>query len=310
MKKLLTFIVILLIIVAGYFAYHQFYRPEKTEITNFADCAAAGNPIMESYPRRCNANGKTFTEDIGNLLEKENTIRVDEPRPLTLVGNPIIIKGQARGFWFFEASFPVKLIDAQGNVLGTGIAEAQSDWMTENFVPFQAELKYIASADGSGRLILARDNPSGLPQNNDSLNIPIQYLKSNGKIKVKVFFQNSELDASTDYDCSKFLAVEREVDKTEGIARVALEELLKGPSQAEKDLGFTTTIPAGVKIQKLEITDGVAKVDFSSDLESGVGGSCRVTAIRAQISETLKQFSTVSSIIISINGRTEDILQP
>ncbi|MFH1054997.1 MAG: Kazal-type serine protease inhibitor family protein [Candidatus Altiarchaeota archaeon] len=32
------------------------------EIASFEDCAAAGNPIMESYPRQCAAGGKTFTE--------------------------------------------------------------------------------------------------------------------------------------------------------------------------------------------------------------------------------------------------------
>jgi len=35
-----------------------------------------------------------------------------------------------------------------------------------------------------------------------------------------------------------------------------------------------------------------------------------VAAIRAQIRETLKQFPTVDEVIISIDGRTEDILQP
>jgi hypothetical protein len=35
-----------------------------------------------------------------------------------------------------------------------------------------------------------------------------------------------------------------------------------------------------------------------------------VAAISAQIRETLKQFSTVKGVIISIDGRTEDILQP
>jgi len=45
-------------------------------------------------------------------------------------------------------------------------------------------------------------------------------------------------------------------------------------------------------------------------LQYQVGGSCRVSAIRAQIIETLKQFSTVKNVVISINGRTEDILQP
>lgn len=33
-------------------------------ITDFYDCVAAGNPIMESYPRQCNADGETFVEDI------------------------------------------------------------------------------------------------------------------------------------------------------------------------------------------------------------------------------------------------------
>jgi len=45
-------------------------------------------------------------------------------------------------------------------------------------------------------------------------------------------------------------------------------------------------------------------------LEFQVGGSCRVAAISAQIMETLKQFPTVKDVIISINSRTEDILQP
>jgi len=72
---------------------------------------------------------------------------------------------------------------------------------------------------------------------------------------------------------------------------------------------FTSICPC-VKIQKLTIADGIAKVDFDQVLENAVGGSCRVTAIRAQINETLKQFSTVKEVIISVNGRTEDILQP
>lgn len=37
---------------------------QQESIDSFEDCAAAGNPIMESYPARCSANGQTFTEDI------------------------------------------------------------------------------------------------------------------------------------------------------------------------------------------------------------------------------------------------------
>tara|TARA_B100000508_G_scaffold31981_1_gene24596 strand:- start:34622 stop:35248 length:627 start_codon:yes stop_codon:yes gene_type:complete len=33
-------------------------------ITSFEECVAAGNPVMESYPRQCSAAGKTFVEEI------------------------------------------------------------------------------------------------------------------------------------------------------------------------------------------------------------------------------------------------------
>jgi hypothetical protein len=34
------------------------------KITTFEECVAAGNPVMESYPRQCRAEGKTFVEVI------------------------------------------------------------------------------------------------------------------------------------------------------------------------------------------------------------------------------------------------------
>jgi len=33
-------------------------------INSFDACVAAGNPVMESYPRQCRADGKTFVEKI------------------------------------------------------------------------------------------------------------------------------------------------------------------------------------------------------------------------------------------------------
>ena len=127
-------------------------------------------------------------------------------------------------------------------------------------------------------------------------------------IKIKVYFNNDKLDP--EFSCNKVFPVEREIIKTEAIDRAALEELLKGASEKEKSEGFFTSINSGVKIQKLTIEDGTAGVDFDEQLEFQVGGSCRVAAIRAQITQTLKQFPTVQNVIISINGRTEDILQP
>lgn len=125
---------------------------------------------------------------------------------------------------------------------------------------------------------------------------------------VKAYFSNSNLDP--EISCNKVFPVERQIPKTQAVARGALDELLGGPSASEKSQGYFTSINEGVGINSLTITSGTAKIDFDERLESGVGGSCRVSAIRSQITQTLKQFTTVNDVIISINGRTEDILQP
>lgn len=281
-------------------------------IKNFADCAAAGNPVMESYPRQCRANGQTFAEDIGNVLDKTNLIQVTSLQPNQIIASPLTITGQARGYWFFEASFPVKLLDAQGKVIAQVAAQAQGDWMTNDFVPFIAILEFNAPAGSIGQLVLEKDNPSDLPVNADQLHFSVVFGASQTSelTTVKVYFATAQTGQSPDFDCQKVAVVNRQVPKTTAVARAALEELLKGPTAAEKTQGYLTSINPNVKIQKLTIKNNVAKADFDEQLEFQVGGSCRVANIAAQIRQTLLQFPSVKSVIISINGRTEDILQP
>ena len=42
----------------------EFEACPEMEITNFEECEAAGNPVMESSPRQCSANGETFVEEV------------------------------------------------------------------------------------------------------------------------------------------------------------------------------------------------------------------------------------------------------
>jgi hypothetical protein len=42
----------------------QSSQNEAAEVTSFDQCAAAGNPVMESSPRQCRADGHTFVEEI------------------------------------------------------------------------------------------------------------------------------------------------------------------------------------------------------------------------------------------------------
>lgn len=110
------------------------------------------------------------------INEKENLIRVSSPAPNQKVKSPLVVKGEARGVWFFEASFPVFLVDWDGRIIAQGIATAKDDWMTENFVPFEATLDFVLDKNAysnRGALILKKDNPSGLPEYDDALEMPV-----------------------------------------------------------------------------------------------------------------------------------------
>ncbi|MFH0947680.1 MAG: Gmad2 immunoglobulin-like domain-containing protein [Elusimicrobiota bacterium] len=115
---------------------------------------------------------------------KDDLIRLDSPRPGQVIKTPLTITGEARGTWFFEASFPVILVNWDGLIIAQGIATAKSDpstglgvnWMTTEYVPFEAKLDFTIDKNtysNRGWLILKKDNPSGLPEHDNALEIPI-----------------------------------------------------------------------------------------------------------------------------------------
>lgn len=177
MSKIIAILGIVILLLGGFYLLNRlrFLQPLPISINSFEECAKAGNPIMESYPPRCNANGKTFTQDIGNELEKINLIVVDHPRPNETIKSPLEITGKARGYWYFEASFPIFLYDENNNLIGEAVAQAQEEWMTEDFVPFSVNLEFEGPKTDKGWLILEKDNPSGLPENDDELKIPVNF---------------------------------------------------------------------------------------------------------------------------------------
>ena len=107
--------------------------------------------------------------------EIPDVIAVDNPVVGAQVRSPFILAGSARGTWYFEASFPAELRDDGGHVLWQAPVQAQSDWMTENFVPFEATISFTAGTSTHGELILHKDNPSGLPEHDQELHVPVTF---------------------------------------------------------------------------------------------------------------------------------------
>lgn len=109
-------------------------------------------------------------------------IRVDTPRPGELVASPLVVRGEARGTWYFEADFPLVLVDWDGLIIAEGFARAQDEWMTEDFVAFRGELSFDNPYEAGdpefmqrGTLILQRANPSGLPENDAAVEVTVRF---------------------------------------------------------------------------------------------------------------------------------------
>lgn len=311
LKKTIIFIITAVVLGVGLYFIKNWpnFSAKDIVVNNFIDCLDANYAVVESYPRKCTTPaGRTFVEDIGNQINKYDLVRLTNIQANQKISTPLLIKGEARGSWYFEASFPVQVLDANKAVIGTGIARAQVDWMTENFVPFEAWINFDLPKDKRGYLVLKKDNPSGEAQFDDQLMIPIIF--DQDKMTVKLFFTTPKTAGADDFACQYVEAVNRQVPKSESIARAALLALLRGPNLVEKNQAYGTVINNNVQINDLKIEDGVAMVDFDSRLQDSLGGSCRVSIIRAQIEQTLKQFPTIQSVQISVNGDTEQALQP
>jgi hypothetical protein len=181
LKKIIWSIIILIVIlgIISSFFFFDWGRSSRHSAVDFADCVSSGFAVMESYPRQCRDGlNKLFVEDVGNTLAKADLIYMISPKPNEQVYSPIHISGRARGMWFFEASFPIKLKTTDGKVLGTAIAKASTDWMTNEFVDYTADLYFHVATTTLAIIELNKDNPSGRPDLQDLLIVPIVLLSA------------------------------------------------------------------------------------------------------------------------------------
>jgi spore germination protein GerM len=102
------------------------------------------------------------------------------------------------------------------------------------------------------------------------------------QVQVEVFFTKAQAQQV------ELVAVTRAVSSETPRAKAVLEELLKGPTTAERQRGLSTLINDGVVVRSVSVdSNGVIHADFDEKLQEGVG-----------------------SDILSIEGQSEGILQP
>jgi hypothetical protein len=143
-------------------------------------CAPKATPPTPPVIQQEVGGSASKSIDIASVTTKKG--KTDSLRNLSIAsadGNsimsPLEVSGEAR-LWYFEGSFPIHLMNASGRMIASGIAQAQGDWMTENWVPFNIEFTFPDQPAGSrGTIVMLKDNPSGMPENDDSVEIPVMF---------------------------------------------------------------------------------------------------------------------------------------
>jgi hypothetical protein len=159
--------VLLLLVAVGWLAYWTGSHERGTTKT----------------PEGTNPSTKTPSEERTSLAEyrslKGVIIKLDPRIASEAQVSPLKVTGDVPGNWSFEASFPIELRDSTDKVLSRTVATLQGDWMTADLVPFTATLTFTEpTTTETAQLVLHKDNPSDLPEHDDSVTIPVKLAAS------------------------------------------------------------------------------------------------------------------------------------
>lgn len=176
-KKILPIIFILVLAATSVCVYLYIKQlqpgtPQKTWWDNMTTSTKKVVPKKVETPQENTTSTivtSTKQNNVDDMIRVTNIVQNQE------ITSPVVIEGEARGGWFFEAQFPVQIASDDGKILGTTVAQAKGEWMTNDFVPFIATVDFVTPLFPNGKIILQKDNPSGLKEHDASLILPITF---------------------------------------------------------------------------------------------------------------------------------------
>lgn len=90
------------------------------------------------------------------------------------IKSPVTVQGKARGSWFSEGALPIEITDSHNIVIAMAPAQADSEWMTTDYVDFSVTIPF-STKQPFGFIVIKKDNPSGLPENDAQFKIPVMF---------------------------------------------------------------------------------------------------------------------------------------
>jgi len=271
--------------------------------------------------------------------------RPSDPKPSGSCGE--LIKNGSSPEEVVEA-FCSWYLQYEGNVMRSG-AYKTSDYLTEDFRTKVDEIIASFDKGGYDPFLCAQDKPSGftVETNNvseDKTTVTVDFVQNfsgNGRIvpviveeingewkiadvdcqavsqkitqpenpkTVVIYFNNSRRNQEPT-ECGIVFGSERVVPETEDTITAALQQLFMGPTQAEKEQGYTSFFSEKTKgiLKSVKVENRTAYVDLQDirNIIPGVSSSCGSQDFLSQVGETIKHYRTVDKVIYAINGNPE-----
>jgi hypothetical protein len=232
----------------------------------------------------------------GMLCDDLNFICVDDEVKDSTLASPFTVKGSGIAF---ENTINWRLLDGKGQKLEEGFVTADApDIGQAGDFEIRAFMLNVPTTSTGTLEVLEYSAKDGEPIH--KVEIPVQLPRTTMTARIFLAGYNTECTAN------------KSADVTIVRSNLPVEASLRTLLAADRRMGEgLNVIPEGTQLVSLKVSGGTATVSFSPELQNYGGGSCNVEAIRGQIEQTLKQFSTVKNVVISVVGKTpEETLQP
>lgn len=95
--------------------------------------------------------------------------------PNATVANGQVVTGSLQGGYFFEANAIGMFLSADKTILKQFPITATGQWMTTDPVSFSVTLDTSGIASGPGYIRIHNDNPSGAPENDKYIDVPVLF---------------------------------------------------------------------------------------------------------------------------------------
>lgn len=302
-KQTKVFLLLLLLVTAAG-ALALFVRDWNTRITKpFVTPQTEQNAPGTTAPAMVVIYAPTTTNQISNeYVSRDGVTSAVLESPSTPLPNPFVFHGTTTAF---ESQASWKLTQGNGKIIGSGyFSVASPDAGIPG--PFRVTGFYdVVPTLTTGTLtIYEASAKDGEPIH--VVDIPVSLERATST--VRAFFGNSS--KGSDDDCALTFGLVHTIVHTNDGLSVAMHELLKGPTPYEKNKGYTTALPEYTNLPTIQNSNGSIAVDFNYSFQQGVAGSCRVQAIRSQIEKTLTQWDKDAKVKITVDGKSEEVLQP